>query len=53
MSSTKTFSTKYSSAIVFGKVSIVEDEDEKKKGLEALIKKIISRVHRIWNEIYR
>ena len=29
----KTFSTKYSSAIVFGKVSIVEDEDEKKKGL--------------------
>ena len=36
----KTFSTKYSSAIVFGKVSIVEDEDEKKKGLEALIKKL-------------
>ena len=30
----KTFSTKYSSAIVFGKVSIVEDEDEKKKGIE-------------------
>ena len=26
----KTFSTKYSSAVVFGKVSIVEDEDEKK-----------------------
>ncbi|MBU5335541.1 pyridoxamine 5'-phosphate oxidase family protein [Intestinibacter bartlettii] len=33
-------STKYRSAILFGKVSIVEDMEEKKKGLEALIKKL-------------
>lgn len=34
------FSTKYSSAILFGKISIVEDELEKRKGLEALVKKL-------------
>ena len=33
-------STKYKSAILFGKISIVEDIEEKKKGLEALIKKL-------------
>ena len=33
-------STKYRSAILFGKISIVEDMEEKKKGLEALIKKL-------------
>ncbi len=36
----KIFSTKYSSAILFGKISIIEDIEEKKKGLEALIKKL-------------
>lgn len=34
------FSIKYSSAIIFGKVSIVEDEAEKKKALEAIVKKL-------------
>lgn len=33
-------STKYKSAILFGKISIVEDIEEKKKGLKALIKKL-------------
>ena len=35
-----TFSTKYSSAILFGTISAVEDDEEKRKGLEELIKKL-------------
>ena len=34
------FSTKYSSAILFGTISAVENNEEKRKGLEALIKKL-------------
>lgn len=34
------FSTVYSSAILFGKISVVEDKEEKVKGLEALIRKL-------------
>lgn len=33
------FSTKFKSAIVFGKITMVNDETEKKRGLSALIKK--------------
>ena len=35
-----TFSAKYSSAILFGTISAVEDDKEKRKGLEELIKKL-------------
>ena len=34
------FSTKYSTAILYGTISVVEDREEKRKALEALIKKL-------------
>lgn len=33
------FATKYKSAVVFGKISVIEDADEKRKGIMAILNK--------------
>ena len=37
----QSFATKYMSAIAFGKVTIVDDEGEKRKGIESILKNIL------------